>query len=144
MLHAVVALGAVHEFMETQGFLNPGKAVENAEDYAERHFALQQSTKAIECLNTQLSTGTPRSGEIVLMSCILFTFVEAIGHNQRAAITHLEAGLKIIGAWLREGDNSDLDGTQRASRRFMIEHIVPMFVRLDVVIIIYHLQTSLQ
>jgi len=66
------------------------------------------------------------------MSCILFTFVEAIGHNQRAAITHLEAGLKIIGAWLREGDNSDLDGTQRASRRFMIEHIVPMFVRLDV------------
>jgi len=50
MLHAVVALGAVHEFMETQGFLNPGKAVENAEDYAERHFALQQSTKAIECL----------------------------------------------------------------------------------------------
>lgn len=129
VLHATIALGAVHEMYE--GGPETGSQGENAERQV---FAIKQCNKAISYLNTPPPEGVPRSGEAVLLSCVLFICMEAYQGNHETALTHLENGLKILGSWLNDDDKPALDSNyiSRPSRQFLEEELVPVFKRLDV------------
>jgi len=85
-------------------------------------------------LSRQITDSTPRSGEMILLSCILFVFLEMFQRNHKAALSHLDCGLKILGSWLHEETrplfNEDL--VSRPNLAFLQENLVPMFTLLDV------------
>jgi hypothetical protein len=131
ILHSVIALGSAHETYEEEdpGYLRRGGSTR-------QHFALQQSNKAIGHLLEQSSAGIPRSGESVILACILFICLETFQGNHAAALVHLESGLSILESWLRD-DNEQRpilspDYVSRPTRQFLEEELIPLFTRLDV------------
>jgi hypothetical protein len=127
-LHAVVALGSLHEIYQKT---EPGSQ-ETSEAYEKRQFALKQSNKAIRLLRTHISTA-PRSGETVLMACVLFICLEIFQGNFEAALMHLDSGMKVLGSWLRD-ERSFCRGmtVSRPSRTFIESSLIPVFARLDI------------
>ena len=105
-----------------------------AENAVRQMFAIKQCNKAINYLNTPPASGVPRSGEAVLLSCVLFICIEAFQGNHHTALTHLENGLKVIGSWLNDDDESVFESgyVSRPSRHFIEEELVPVFKRLDI------------
>jgi hypothetical protein len=129
ILHAAIALGSIHEMHESGDVAYP----KNEKDSGSQ-FALQQSNKAIRHLTQSMSGFAPGSGEIILMSCILFVFLETFQRNHRAALSHLECGLKILGSWLREDSQPIFreDCVSKPDVAFIEDKLVPMFTLLDV------------
>jgi len=58
-------------------------------------FALRQYTKAVGILSSVLSNNQP-SFEAVLMSCLLFVWIEFVQNNFDTAFHHLQSGLQIL------------------------------------------------
>ncbi|KAH6712259.1 hypothetical protein BKA61DRAFT_82540 [Leptodontidium sp. MPI-SDFR-AT-0119] len=127
ILHAVIALGSLHELYRD------GKSVlsGDADMSSKRQFALQQSNKAIGYLTKPSTTCTPRSGEAILISCLLFVCLETFQGNHNGAMAHLESGLKILGSmgFLKP----DLDANTIAARGKGSDqqNLIPLFCRLD-------------
>jgi hypothetical protein len=92
ILHVVIALGSLHEVYQAT---NPGLP-EHTELTKKREFAIEQSNKAMRLLRSHISTGAPRSGEIVLIACLLFICLETFQGNHKSALTHLDSGLKVL------------------------------------------------
>ncbi|PMD40506.1 hypothetical protein L207DRAFT_459127 [Hyaloscypha variabilis F] len=130
VLHAVIALGSLHEVYQEA---IPGLP-ENYELSKKREFAIEQSNKSMSLLRTHISTGAPRSGETVLIACLLFTCLETFQGNHESALTHLDSGLKVLQSWLRdEGPNISKEATvTRPSPAFVESSLVPIFARLDI------------
>ncbi|PMD37193.1 hypothetical protein L207DRAFT_635955 [Hyaloscypha variabilis F] len=131
ILHAVIALGSAHE---SYGGEAPGHLRRNG--LARKYFALQQSNKAIGHLLAQRSARIPRSGESVVLTCILFICLETFQGNHAAALAHLESGLNILESWLHDDEEHQPvlspDYISRPTRRFLEEELIPLFTRLDV------------
>ena len=131
ILHAVIALGSTHETYEGEA---PGHL--RRDGSAQQCFALEQSNKAIRHLLEQSSAGIPRSGESVILACILFICLETFQGNHAAALAHLESGLNILESWLHDDDEHQPvlspDYVSRPTRHFLEDELVPLFTRLDV------------
>ena len=85
-------------------------------------------------LRTHISTGAPRSGETVLIACLLFICLENFQGNYKSALTHLDSGLKVLQSWLRDEEPNfckEITVT-RPSRAFVESSLVPIFARLDI------------
>ncbi|PVH82471.1 hypothetical protein DL98DRAFT_456481 [Cadophora sp. DSE1049] len=127
ILHVVIALGSLHELYRE------GKSVlsRDAEASSKRQFALQQSNKAIGHLTKPSTSSTPRSGEAILMSCLLFVCLETFQGNHNGALAHLESGLKILGSMGFNKPDVDTGLIDERGRRLDHHTIVPLFCRLD-------------
>ncbi|EMD62562.1 hypothetical protein COCSADRAFT_222162 [Bipolaris sorokiniana ND90Pr] len=88
ILHAVVALSAAHEC----NFI-PGESI----DMRER-FVLKQYSQAISALQPMLArTSDTQDVAVVLVTCMLFTFLEYLRGRHEIAETHLKNGIKLLG-----------------------------------------------
>jgi Fungal specific transcription factor domain len=129
-MHVVVALGSLHEVYQKS---EPG-LLESGELSAKREFAIEQSNKAMSLLRTHISNAAPRSGETVLIACLLFICLETFQGNHKSALTHLDSGIKVLQQWLRDETPNfcrEMSIT-RPSRTFVESSLVPIFARLDI------------
>ena len=112
--HAVIALGALHEWFENAG--DP--------QISASEFGLQQYGKAIQQVVDSAKVGAHQSTDVALISCILFTAFESLQGHYKSALTHVNSGLKVLAE--RE-DNGD---SQYASY-IPKELLRSLFVRMD-------------
>ncbi|KAL2838351.1 hypothetical protein BJX68DRAFT_249085 [Aspergillus pseudodeflectus] len=92
--HAIVAVSALQEVTESTGVaILP-------EDMADRthRFALYQYSRSIEHLTTRMRSNDPNVRNTVLICCILYIVFELIRGKYNAAITHLQNGMRVLGA----------------------------------------------
>jgi hypothetical protein len=85
-------------------------------------------------LRTHISNAAPRSGEIVLIACLLFICLETFQGNHKSALTHLDSGLKVLQSWLKDEEPNfcrEMSIT-RPSRTFVESSLIPIFARLDI------------
>ncbi|EUC44657.1 hypothetical protein COCMIDRAFT_6077 [Bipolaris oryzae ATCC 44560] len=88
ILHAVVALSAAHEC----NFI-PGQSIDTRE-----RFVLKQYSQAITALQPMLArTSDTQDVAVVLVTCMLFTFLEYLRGRHEIAETHLKNGIKLLG-----------------------------------------------
>jgi hypothetical protein len=130
ILHVVIALGSLHEVYQAT---KPGLP-ESTEQTKKREISIEQSNKAMRLLRSRISTRAPRSGEIVLIACLLFICLEAFQGNHKSALTHLDSGLKVLQSWLRDEEPNFCKETTvtRPSRTFVESSLIPIFARLDI------------
>jgi hypothetical protein len=86
-MHAVIALSAAHRTCcyRLQGL------PEN-----QQRFTLLQYSKAIRHLQPVLASKDPTSSMVVLVTCLLFTFLEYLRGQFEAAALHLHMGLRLL------------------------------------------------
>lgn len=96
ILDAVIALGVIHEMHDSNSI-----TYRKDEEDSGAQFTFQQSSEAIRHLTQTISGSAPRSGGVILMFC-LDVFLETFQRNHKAALSHLECRLNILGLWLRE------------------------------------------
>lgn len=117
--HAVIALGSLHEFFDTQ---QPGAGYDA--NHKTMQFSLQQYNKAIASLNRLLSAMSTPSVEVVLICCALFISIESIQGNYATTARHLLGGSKILSDWLSSHD--------RKKPGLVRDELLPIFVRLNI------------
>ncbi|KAJ5091657.1 hypothetical protein NUU61_006527 [Penicillium alfredii] len=90
--HAVVAISALHEDMETRG------APLAREDLMNRRqrFALEQYGRSLAVLNQRRHSQDPKLREVILTCCLLFVAFDLMRGHYDPAILHLKQGLAII------------------------------------------------
>ncbi len=91
--HALLALSALYEAGETSQLLNPPSS--NDRYIYLMRFAIHQHNNAISTLLTRINTGKPPL-EILIMSCLIFTWIEFVRDNVDDALRHLHSGLRIL------------------------------------------------
>lgn len=102
ILHALVALAAQHEYMETPEC--QWRLGEPPDTYALRHYQ-----KAIRSL-AQPANHIHLTLEVVLASCLLLFFYDMMRYDHRASVIHLTAGMKLLEERKPiPGTNSDRD-----------------------------------
>ncbi|XP_014556473.1 hypothetical protein COCVIDRAFT_99703 [Bipolaris victoriae FI3] len=88
IMHAVIALSAAHEC----NFI-PGQSIDTREK-----FVLKQYSQAISALQPMLArTSDTQDVAVVLVTCMLFTFLEYLRGRHEIAETHLKNGIKLLG-----------------------------------------------
>jgi hypothetical protein len=87
IMHAVVALSAAHRsgVCQRQGLQD-----------IQEHFTLRQYSKAIRLLRPILANKNPASIMVVLVTCLLFTFLEYLRGQYKTAALHLHMGLRLF------------------------------------------------
>lgn len=88
ILHALVALAAQHEYMETPE--SQWRLGEPPDTFALRHYQ-----KAISSL-AQPANQIHLTLEIVLASCLLLFFYDMMRYDHRASVIHVMAGMKLL------------------------------------------------
>ncbi len=91
--HAVLALSASHESYKLTYMNRP--LIEQARAESQKCLSLKQYTKAVSLLVHGISTQQPRL-TVVLISCIIFIYIEFVQDNLDAALNHLKSGLKLV------------------------------------------------
>ena len=91
--HALVALSSLYEGHELNR-THPGPINTSAAEFNAR-FALEQYTKAIGLLTSNNSTNQP-SWQGILISCILFVWIEFLQGNADTALYHLRGGIQVL------------------------------------------------
>lgn len=117
--HAVIALGSLHEYFDSQG-----TAIAYDLKHESLHFSLQQYTKAIASLNQGFSAGTRLPIEVVLICCALFISIESLQGNYATTARHLLGGSKILSDWLSAND--------RKTSCLVRDELLPIFIRLNI------------
>lgn len=117
--HAVVALGSLHEYLDSQK-----QVVKYDLKHKSLHFSLQQYTKAIASLHQSLSAGTQLPVEVVLICCALFISIESLQGNYATTARHLLSGSSILSDWLSTNDQKT-SGLVR-------DELLPIFIRLNI------------
>lgn len=101
----MTAIGAIHSRLQITD------AASKSEDTGPtERFVLEEYNKSIQGLVKSLSAAKGESVDLTLTSCCLFVCLEILRFNRRAALDHIEAGLRIIykheqtsaGAWTSE------------------------------------------
>lgn len=124
IVHAAVAVGSMH--LSLRRNVSAGtEATMRDQSYS---FAITQYLKSLRILRTRIEAchGTERA-EIALIICILFVCFEMLQGNNRAAMTHLETGLRILTSQTQGHDGK---AEQRASS-YCTSEITALFARLD-------------
>ena len=117
--HAVMALGSLHEYFESQG-----TAIGYDLKHKSLYFSLQQYNKAIAFLSQDFSAGIRLPVEIVMICCALFISIEILQGNYAATARHLLGGSKILSGWLSAHD--------RNPSCLMRDELLPIFLRLNI------------
>lgn len=119
MRHAVIALGSLHEYLDSQKTV-----VKYDLKHKSLHFSLQQYTKAIASLSQSLSAGTRLPIEVVLICCALFISIESLQGNYITTARHLLSGSSILSDWLSAND--------RKASCLVRDELLPIFIRLNI------------
>ena len=117
--HAVVALGSLHEYLDSQT-----SVIKYDLQHQSLQFSLQQYTKAIASLHQSLSARTRLPIEVVLICCALFISIESLQGNYTTIARHLLSGSSILSDWLSTND-------QKTSSLVRNE-LLPIFIRLNI------------
>ncbi|KAE9362684.1 hypothetical protein N431DRAFT_424500 [Stipitochalara longipes BDJ] len=86
--HALLALSSLCETYESQDLMDDHSK-------SRTQFALQHYNKAVRLVAEYLSTLQPRL-DVILTSCLVFTWFEIMRHDFDAGLCHLKSGLKIL------------------------------------------------
>lgn len=123
ILHAAVAVGALHRFMRGQCpslqvsiLLEPGIP-----------FAVRQYIKSMDLLRRRLDQARDSCGQVALISCLLFICLEMLQGNRVGAIAHLRTGLRVL-LMLRMGRQTDMLCFASTSP---VDQVESIFTRLD-------------
>ena len=116
VLHAVLALSALHEH------LNTGPA--SREESGSSTLFLKHYNKSIGCLRSLRSDQTPQPLQVTLTCCILFVCLENAQGNHDIALRHLRSGLRILG-------NIKADCVRPTSCDDVPSSMIRVFRRLD-------------
>ncbi|KAI1086045.1 hypothetical protein F5B19DRAFT_480632 [Rostrohypoxylon terebratum] len=127
--HAILALGSAHK---REGHAKLISASDNTPD-KEEQFILQQYSKAIACLQPHFSARNNPSIRVGLVTCLIFIIMESIRGHYKAAVTHLQSGLKLLDEFQARSNEAD-------SYSLFVEPcydpvdawIIQAFIRLDV------------
>jgi hypothetical protein len=119
--HSVLAVGAFHE----QRLLREDGNGQQL-DLARRRYALQHYNQAVGHLAGNLSTGKEPT-EVVLVSCLLFIFIEALLGNMTGVINHLFSGIQLLRSWKKDraGSSSSL------GPKFIENNLIPIFEHMN-------------
>ncbi|KAF4627221.1 hypothetical protein G7Y89_g10936 [Cudoniella acicularis] len=130
--HAVSALGALHEHLESQRFSQDISSISN--ENLNIDYATQQYTRALTSLRNILTKPDNRSIELSLISALLCMYYELLQENFETAQVHLENCLNVLnpllpsqGSWL----TNSLGGKMHKSIS-IDEDIVQEFAHLDI------------
>jgi hypothetical protein len=91
--HAIFALSALYEVGEMSQLLHPPSSTDRYD--SRMRFAIYQYNTAIRTLLSMMSTTGPRV-EVVLISCLIFTWIECLRGDVGDALRHLHSGLRIL------------------------------------------------
>ncbi|KAL4792270.1 hypothetical protein BDV19DRAFT_256271 [Aspergillus venezuelensis] len=92
--HALTAIGAIHSRVQvTRGWEGNGQVDVSAPT---ERFVLEEYNKSISTLIKTLSARRGESIDLTLTTCALFVCLEMLRNNQKEALNHIEAGLRII------------------------------------------------
>ncbi|RAL12556.1 Zn(II)2Cys6 transcription factor, partial [Aspergillus homomorphus CBS 101889] len=86
--HAVVALGALHQQIETGGLIGRTPTVWH-------WLAIAQSARSFACLQRR-NPHDPVMRNVTLLCCLLFTVMDLIRQEYKSSLHHLRAGLRIL------------------------------------------------
>lgn len=117
--HAVIALGSLHEYLDSQN-----KVIEYDLKNKSLNFSLRQYTKAIASLSQSLSAGTRLPVEVVLICCALFISIESLQGNYTTTARHLLSGSSILANWL--------SANERKTSCLVRDELLPIFIRLNI------------
>jgi hypothetical protein len=92
LLHAILALGSAHHRKE---YDRAARYKFITKPDQQELFLLRHYTKSIAHLQPQCSNGNKRSLRIVLMTCLLFYYLEILRGNYATSCTHLDNGLQL-------------------------------------------------
>ena len=99
VLHAVVALGSLHETLDNtggQGVISRRSSV----SVSSQETSLQQYNRAITALRGRMESQNENEIlEIALICCVLFYSYETLHGNHDEALLHLQNGLKMLQEW---------------------------------------------
>ena len=129
ILHAIIAVGAMHNARSAHGYSSPSRL---------QHFALGSYSKAVAHLRDRMSALNNQPGvDIVLLACILFVGFEMLQNETPIAMEHLRIGLKIMVDKCGSNGTADDKSTRailiKGSPEDLLDELVPIFVRLDYV-----------
>lgn len=90
--HAVIALSSLYEAYEISQLSQSSSS--NRYDYLMR-LAIRQYNKAISTLSNRINIGDPFL-EVILITCLIFTWLEFLQGSTNNALAHLQSGLQIL------------------------------------------------
>ncbi|KAL4924695.1 Zn(II)2Cys6 transcription factor [Aspergillus undulatus] len=91
--HAMTAIGAMHSRVQ----ITAAAALQDGSGTApSERFVLEEYNKSIQTLVKSLSAARGESIDLTLTTCCLFVCLEMLRENQKEALDHIEAGLRII------------------------------------------------
>ncbi|KAI9650078.1 hypothetical protein NHQ30_000091 [Ciborinia camelliae] len=93
ILHALIALGALHESREKS---SRSAAPNNLLAPAEEEFSLVEYNRAIRCLVEPFSKNERQAMDVCLINCVLFSAFEMMQGNYGSGAAHQESGSKIL------------------------------------------------
>ncbi|KAH7126482.1 hypothetical protein B0J13DRAFT_484013 [Dactylonectria estremocensis] len=130
VLHAVLALSSVQrqEVMQIRDIAGPFSAPDD-----EEQFVLRQYSKAISYLVPDSEGESQPSVDAVLLTCLVFVFLEFLRGRYKTAQTHLQNGLRLIeesGCNDRTTEKAGVVG--KSSSRGVNEGILETFSRIQV------------
>lgn len=117
--YALIALGAIHEGVRA-GEQDGGNL---------RNASLLNFNKAIGELSKPSAAGQ-QPVSVMLVCCLLFIWLETISGNDVMRMQQLTSGLNILREWQRNV-KSDPTAFSDNEVRFVRQHLVPIFTRLD-------------
>ncbi|KAL2843772.1 hypothetical protein BJX68DRAFT_153159 [Aspergillus pseudodeflectus] len=88
--HAITAIGAIHSRIQNAKLLTS-----NENSAPTDWFVIEEYNKSIQGLTKSLASATA-SLELTLTTCCLFVCLEILQGNRKAALDHIEGGLRII------------------------------------------------
>lgn len=91
MRHAMTAIGAIHSRLQITEAASTPEATGPTEQ-----FALEEYNKSIQGLVKSLSVAKGGNVDLALTSCCLFVCLEMLRNKRKAALDHIEAGVRII------------------------------------------------
>ncbi|OCL06271.1 hypothetical protein AOQ84DRAFT_256279, partial [Glonium stellatum] len=91
--YALLALSSLHEFYGITSLESQFSATEKAKLL--KRLALKQYIKAIGLLTDNLSTKQPPL-QVILISCLIFIWIEFLQDNLDTALGHLKSGLQLL------------------------------------------------
>lgn len=114
--HALVAIGSYHESVD-----HP----DEVRRLNRQQFAFQQYNEAIKAI---ARSGTNLDTEDVLLTVILFVFLENVRGSWSAALVHLNGGLRILSEWRAARQLSE---SNSKSSNAIEEHLAPILDQLQ-------------
>ncbi|GME35961.1 C6 zinc finger domain containing protein [Neofusicoccum parvum] len=96
----------------------------------QRSLVFSNYNKAIQCLYQQ-NSGCPQSALVYLSTCLLFTCLEFLQGDTKAAMAHVVCGLNILHTFQKAFDEP-LSSQHQPETQTILDDLVPIFCRLSI------------